>query len=333
MSVKVLVTGIAGFVGMHVAKSLKDKGFKVVGIDNLNDYYDVSLKVARLRHLGLVSFEQECLKAEIDNLVFYKIDLCDREAIDELFKEYNFSIVINLAAQAGVRFSITHPKSYIDSNINGFFNILDASNAFKIDHLIYASSSSVYGNSMNTPFCVEQRTDKPISMYAATKKANELMAETYSHLHSLSTSGLRFFTVYGPYGRPDMAYFSFTKSILEGKPIKLFNGGDLHRDFTYIDDIVNSIVALCEKGAETQGGSSLYNIGRGEPQLIKAFVTTLEELIGKKALVQVVEKQPGDVDITYADISTLQNYLGIKPEISLREGLTSFYDWYNRYYV
>lgn len=332
MSESVLVTGIAGFIGMHVAVSLKRNGYQVVGIDNINDYYDVNLKIARLQNLGLNIYNKEQKYASIGNLSFYKVDLCDSNSIDDLFKKYNFQIVINLAAQAGVRYSITHPKSYIESNINGFFNILDASERNNVKHFIYASSSSVYGNSKETPFKVNQNTDNPISMYAATKKANELMAETYSHLHGLSASGLRFFTVYGPFGRPDMAYFSFTKNILESKPIKLFNGGDLHRDFTYIDDIVNSIVSLCEKGPEKQGGSSIYNIGRGEPQLIKEFVTTLEELIGKKALVQVVEKQPGDVDITYADISTLQNYLGIRPEISLRKGLSSFYKWYEMYY-
>jgi len=319
-----LVTGAAGFIGMHVAKSLLDLGCTVIGLDNINDYYDVSLKYARL----------DILK-KYEGFTFYKIDLADQRALEALFQEHRIDVVINLAAQAGVRYSIENPKAYIDSNIVGFFNLLECCRHYPVYHLLYASSSSVYGNNEKVPFSTEDFVDHPVSLYAATKKSNELMAYTYSHLYRIPATGLRFFTVYGPYGRPDMAYFSFTKAILEDRPIKVFNYGDLYRDFTYIDDIVNGVLPLIENSpvlGMRDAPYKLYNIGNNRPEKLLDFIAAIEEAVGKKAVKEFYPMQPGDVYRTYADVTGLVRDVGFKPDTPIKEGIRRFVKWYREFY-
>ena len=313
-----LVTGAAGFVGYHLSKYLTAQGCKVIGYDNINDYYDVNLKYARLEDL------------KNDNFTFIKGDLADKKAVDKLFVEYKPQIVVNLAAQAGVRYSIENPQVYIDSNLVGFFNILEACRHNPVEHLLYASSSSVYGANKKIPFSTDDKVDNPVSLYAATKKANELMAHTYSHLYKIPTTGLRFFTVYGPFGRPDMAYFSFTNKIMAGEPIKIFNNGDMYRDFTYVDDIVKGIVnMLCNPPKDNY---KVYNIGNNKPEKLMDFIETLENAIGKKAEKEFLPMQPGDVYQTYADVTDLIEDFDFKPSTSIAEGLGKFASWYKEYY-
>lgn len=331
----ILVTGAAGFIGSHLSKRLLKEGYSVVGIDNLNDYYDVKIKEDRLKALML-----------FPKFTFEKIYLEDRVAIENIFKIYKPQKVINLAAQAGVRYSLENPYTYIDSNIVGFMNILECCRNNSIEHLIYASSSSVYGSNIKMPFSVQHNVDHPISLYAATKKANELMAHTYSHLFNLPTTGLRFFTVYGPWGRPDMALFLFTKAILEGQPIKVFNNGQMKRDFTFVDDIVEGIIRLLNKipspnpewsGIQPDPGTSsapykIYNIGNNKPVELLYFISVLEDALGKKAIKEFEPMQLGDVPETFADIDDLINDVGFKPNTSIEEGISKFVLWYKNYY-
>jgi UDP-glucuronate 4-epimerase len=333
---KIFVTGAAGFIGYHLSSRLLDEGYEVVGADNLNDYYAVQLKIDRL----------DMLKKKT-NFKFHKIDLADQQEVNQIFDSERFDIVINLAAQAGVRYSIEHPHPYIQSNVTGFLNILEACRHYGIKHLIYASSSSVYGSNKTIPFSTKDPVDHPISLYAATKKSNELMAHTYSHLFNIPTTGLRFFTVYGPWGRPDMAYFSFTKQITEEESIKVYNNGDMRRDFTYIDDIVEGIIRLLNKPPQTNDHVNqdytdpsishapykIYNIGNNKPVNLMDFIHTLEELIGKKAKIEFLPMQPGDVKETYADITDLQTDVGFYPGTTIKEGLSQFVDWYKKYYL
>ena len=338
---KILITGAAGFIGAFLAKKLlettKDQ---IVGLDNLNDYYDVSLKEERLKMLST-----------FDGFSFVKGDLVDKHFIDKLFRDNHFDIVVNLAAQAGVRYSIDHPDVYINSNIIGFYNILEACRNDPVKHLVYASSSSVYGGNKKVPFSTDDKVDNPVSLYAATKKSNELLAHAYSKLYNIPTTGLRFFTVYGPMGRPDMAYFSFTNKLIKGETIEIFNYGNCKRDFTYVDDIVDGIIRVMNKAPEKQQGEDglpippykVYNIGNSNPENLLDFVKILsEELVRADVLPKdydfeahkkLVPMQKGDVPITYADVSDLERDFGYKPSTSLRDGLRKFADWYYRYYV
>ena len=321
---KILVTGAAGFIGYHLSRSLLADGNEVIGFDDLNDYYDVSLKQARLDILN-----QE------DPFSFIKGDLADSGAISSVFEKYAPELVINLAAQAGVRYSIDNPGVYINSNIVGFYNILECCRNYGIKKLIYASSSSVYGNQEKVPFSTDDPVDKPISLYAATKKSNELMAYTYSHLFGFSTIGLRFFTVYGPYGRPDMAYFKFTNMIYSGKPIKIYNNGDMLRDFTYVDDIVAGIKDVIGYEPPKDGNGTaakVFNIGNNHPVKLLDFIETLEKCIGKKAEKEFLPMQPGDVYQTYADISELNELFGFEPTTDIETGLSRFAEWYKTFY-
>jgi len=335
---KILVTGAAGFIGFHVVQALIKRGEQVIGIDNLNDYYDVGLKRARL--------EQLKRSADSQAFQFVKADLADRKAMEEIFQAGAFDVVVNLAAQAGVRYSLKNPHAYIDSNIVGFLNILEGCRYHKVKHLVFASSSSVYGNNVKTPFSESDNVDHPISLYAASKKANELMAHTYAHLYGLPCTGLRFFTVYGPWGRPDMACFLFTKAILEGKSIDVFNFGDMKRDFTYIDDIVEGVVRVMDKipqpdlhwdRTHADPGSSdapykLYNIGNNHPVELTRFIEVLETQLGKKAVKNMLPMQPGDVPATFADVDDLMKDVGFKPATSIEEGIRKFVEWYRGYY-
>jgi len=333
MSKKILVTGAAGFIGFYLAKRLLEQGCSVIGIDNLNDYYDVNLKQARLEKLEPFA-----------NFTFVKGDISDKEMLMKLFAEHKPEIVVNLAAQAGVRYSIDHPDAYIQSNIIGFYNILEACRHNPVEHLVYASSSSVYGSNKKVPFEETDFVDHPVSLYAATKKSNELMAHTYSHLYKIPATGLRFFTVYGPMGRPDMAYFGFTNRYFAGEPIHIFNNGDfehdLYRDFTYIDDIVEGIVRLLPNPPEAADGapSKVYNIGNNSPEKLMKFIATLEKCLGNALGREVVfEKifeplKPGDVPATYASTDLLQEAVGFKPQTSIQDGLQQFADWYVEYY-
>lgn len=332
---KILITGAVGFIGFHLSKRLLDQSHKVIGIDNMNDYYDPCLKKSRL----------DILK-EYNEFVFQKVDLKDKVAIDNIFETYQPTHVINLAAQAGVRYSIENPYAYVDSNIIGFMNVLEACRNNPVNHLLYASSSSVYGGNKVVPFSTNHNVDHPVSLYAATKKSNELMAHTYSHLYGIPTTGLRFFTVYGPYGRPDMAYFSFTKDILAGKPIKVFNHGKMERDFTYIDDIVEGIVKLIDKVPHINkewderkddlstsfAPYKIYNIGNNNPVQLMRFINALETALEIDAKKTYMEMQPGDVLRTYADVSDLENDINFKPSTSIEDGLRKFVDWYKEYY-
>lgn len=328
---KILVTGAAGFIGMHTALRLLERGDTVVGIDNLNDYYDPQLKLDRLEQLKPYA-----------GFSFEKMDLADRPNIEALFAREKFDRVVHLAAQAGVRYSITNPHAYGESNLIGFLNILEACRHNQIQHLVYASSSSVYGGNTKMPFSESDSVDHPVSLYAATKKANELMAHTYSHLYGLPTTGLRFFTVYGPWGRPDMAYFSFTKNIIEGKPIQVFNHGRMKRDFTYIDDIVDGVVATLDRTATAdaafnrsapnpgtaQAAFRVFNIGNHSPVELGTFIETLENSIGQQAIKEYKPMQPGDVEATYADVDSLTRWTGKEPMVNLTDGINRFVAWY-----
>ncbi|MDF9844049.1 MULTISPECIES: NAD-dependent epimerase [unclassified Paenibacillus] len=317
-----LITGAAGFIGMHLSLKLLQFGCKVIGFDNINDYYDVNLKNERLN-----------LLQKYDNFVFHKADLVDKEYLNQMFTDTRIDIVINLAAQAGVRYSLENPDTYIQSNIVGFLNILEMCRHHNVDHLVYASSSSVYGANEKIPFSTDDMVDRPVSLYAATKKSSELMAHTYSHLFCIPTTGLRFFTVYGPYGRPDMAYFSFTKAIVEGKPIKIFNNGDMYRDFTYIDDIVDGIIRLIPNSPALNNVPpyKIYNIGNNQPEKLMDFIQAIESAVGKEAIKEYYPMQPGDVYRTYADVDDLIRDVGFKPETSIFLGISKFVNWYNKY--
>ena len=334
---KVLITGAAGFIGFHLSKLLVQAGHEVTGIDTLNDYYDVNLKMDRLA----------ILKEEPD-FRFLATSICEKEDLDKLFREKGFDYVINLAAQAGVRYSIDKPLKYIDSNLIGFINILEACRNYPVKHLIFASSSSVYGANRQIPFSTAQSTDHPLSLYGATKKANEMMAHSYSAMYNIPCTGLRFFTVYGPYGRPDMAYFSFTKNIVEGKTIQVFNEGKMMRDFTYIDDITSAINLLLDKPpvpntartddsnlspAESYAPYHIYNIGNNQPVSLLHFIEVLEQLIGKTAVKEFLPMQKGDMEQTFADIDDLHATIGYRPHTTIEKGLSEFVQWYKTYYA
>lgn len=332
---KILVTGAIGFIGMSLIDRLLETEHEVIGIDNKNNYYEVNLKESRLINLsGKPRFK------------FFEGDIADKEFVENIIGNEKVTHVINLAAQAGVRYSIENPHAYIQSNLVGFTNILEACRHNNVEHLIYASSSSVYGANKKMPFSTSDAVNHPVSLYAATKKSNELLAHTYSHLYNLPTTGLRFFTVYGPWGRPDMAYFSFTKNIMEGKPIKVFNNGEMMRDFTYIDDIVEGIVRLIDKKPEpnlefdhlnpdpssSHAPYKVYNIGNNEPVKLMDFIRTIEKHVGKEANLEFLPMQPGDVQATYADINDLQKVTGFSPTTSIDEGIGKFVEWYKSYY-
>lgn len=328
----ILVTGAAGFIGFHLSKRLLQEGNHVVGLDNLNDYYSVSLKKDRLKKLDVSDKYGE----SDPGFHFEKGDLADRKFIEQLFKKHSFDFVINLAAQAGVRYSIDHPHVYIDSNIQGFLNLLEGCRDSGVEHLVYASSSSVYGMNKNMPFKTSDRVDNPVSLYAATKKSNELMAHTYSHLYGIPATGLRFFTVYGPWGRPDMALFLFTKAIINDEPIKVFNHGDMQRDFTYVDDIVESIIRLLPlspgRKDDTSVPHKLFNIGHNSPVELMEFIHEIEKNLGKEAKKEMLPMQPGDVPVTWADVSDLFEMIDYKPQISIEQGVKRFIAWYRDYY-
>ncbi len=332
---KVLVTGAAGFIGFNLSKRLLDSGCTVSGIDNINDYYDVNLKKARLEQL-----------TSHDNFSFYKTDLSDKQGLEEVFKKDSYDVVVNLAAQAGVRYSLINPGAYVNSNIVGFVNILECCRHNNVKHLVFASSSSVYGANTKMPFSVHHNVDHPVSLYAASKKSNELMAHTYSHLFGLACTGLRFFTVYGPWGRPDMALFLFTDAILKGEPIKVFNHGKMQRDFTYIDDIVEGVARVMAKPPEPDSGWNgdapdpstsyakykIYNIGNNNPVELIRFIEVIEESLGLTAKKDFQDIQPGDVPATYADVDDLINDVGFKPATSIEDGIQRFIAWYKEYY-
>ena len=339
---KILITGAAGFIGSNLAKKIlqTEPSVTVIGLDNLNDYYDVKLKEKRLEKL-----------TQYKNFIFIKGNIAEKMIVTELFKKYTPDIVVNLAAQAGVRYSITNPDAYIESNIMGFYNILEACRAYPVEHLVYASSSSVYGANQKVPYSTEDKVDNPVSLYAATKKSNELFAHCYSKLYNIPTTGLRFFTVYGPAGRPDMAYFSFTNKLIKGEKIHIFNYGNCQRDFTYIDDIVEGVWRVLQKAPATENGPdglpippyAIYNIGNNSPENLLDFVTILKEELIKAGILpedydfeahtELVPMQPGDVAVTYADTKLLEEDFDFKPNTSLREGLRAFAEWYKEYYM
>lgn len=334
---KILVTGAAGFIGFHLVQVLINSGNEVVGIDNINDYYDVNLKYARLKETGinreLISENKKLVKSTLNkNYQFAKIDLTDLKRLEELFEKEKFTHVVNLAAQAGVRYSLENPYAYIQSNVVGFVNILECCRNYKIKHLVYASSSSVYGANAKIPFSEEDRVDHPVSLYAATKKSNELMAHTYSHLYNLTTTGLRFFTVYGPWGRPDMAPMLFANAISKGKPIDVFNNGDMQRDFTYIDDIIAGIVGCLTVLPKKTPKADIYNIGNSQPVALMDFISIMEACLGKIAIKKYLPKQAGDVKITYADTTKIEKKTGYKPNSDLNKGISLFISWFYQYY-
>ncbi|MCG2419781.1 NAD-dependent epimerase [Aequorivita sp. F47161] len=334
---KILVTGAAGFIGYHLCEKLISLGHVVVGLDNINDYYDVNLKLARLKNLGISENQieyNEYVESELHNeqFIFIKINLEDQKNLPLLFEGNEFDLVCNLAAQAGVRYSIEQPMKYVESNIVGFVNLLECVRHAKVKKLVYASSSSVYGMNDKIPFSTEDNVDHPISMYAASKKSNELMAYTYSHLFGIETIGLRFFTVYGPWGRPDMAMFLFTNAILNDKPIKVFNNGNLSRDFTYIDDIVAGVEKTLLQPQRNNKSYSLYNIGNGSPLELLDFIEAIEIETGKKAQKNMLPMQPGDVETTWADTAALENDFNYKPNTPIQLGIRSFVGWYKEYY-
>lgn len=347
---KILVTGTAGFIGYHLSKRLAERGDQVVGIDNINDYYDPSLKMARLLDMGfaanVAASGHISASDKYPGYRFQRLDITDAQSLNQLFAAEGFDAVCNLAAQAGVRYSLENPKAYLDSNITGFLNILEACRHHQVKHLVYASSSSVYGLNEKMPLSTHDNVDHPISLYAASKKSNELMAHTYSHLFGLPTTGLRFFTVYGPWGRPDMALFLFTKAILEGKPIQVFNHGQMVRDFTYIDDIIEGIVRVIDRvpagnpqwsGLEPDPASSrapykIYNIGNQNPVKLLDFIHAIEQYLGKKATMQLLPIQPGDVAATSADVSDLAAHTGYQPQATLHTGIPAFLKWYLEFF-
>ena len=346
----ILVTGAAGFIGFHTVQALLAKGYRVTGLDSINDYYDVNLKYGRLQVMGFNRDDLEWGRVITSGLHrgsrFVRLQLEDRAGLMALFEEQGFDRVVHLAAQAGVRYSLSHPQAYVDANITGFLNVLEACRAYPVKHLVYASSSSVYGKNKRMPFSVHDNVDHPVSLYAASKKANELMAHTYSHLFGIASTGLRFFTVYGPWGRPDMALFLFTKAIEEGRPIQVFNHGDMLRDFTYIDDIVEGLVRIVGKEAVANPSwdgevpdpatsdvpHRVYNIGNASPVMLLDFITALEKALGKKATKEMLPLQAGDVTATFADTSALKNDFGYKPGTPVEKGIKAFVDWYRSYY-
>ena len=347
---KILVTGAAGFIGFHLIEALIRKGETVIGLDCINDYYSIDLKLGRLSHSGIskdtIEYNKLAPSSKNSNYQFIKLKLEDDENLDKLFAEQAFTHVINLAAQAGVRYSIENPRAYVSSNIVGFVNILEACRHHKIEHLSYASSSSVYGLNESMPFSLDNNVDHPVSLYAASKKSNELMAHSYSHLYGLPTTGLRFFTVYGPWGRPDMAYFLFTDAILNDEPIKVFNNGKMSRDFTYIDDIVEGVMRVNDvapegdpdwSGQNPNSGSSkapyrIYNIGNNQPVKLMDFISIIEDCLGKSAEKIFMPMQDGDVVSTYADVKELMNDFDYKPSTPLKKGVTEFVNWYKEFY-
>ena len=335
-----LITGSAGFIGFHLSKRLLESGYGVIGLDNMNDYYDINLKVARNEQLKNLAKKNEF------NFNFFKVDIENKQLIENIFQKFKIDTVVNLAAQAGVRYSIKNPNAYIKSNLSGFGNILEMCRNYEVRHLIYASSSSVYGGNKKFPFSEDDSVDHPISLYAATKKANELMAHSYSHLYNLPTTGLRFFTVYGPWGRPDMALFLFTKSIIENKPIKIFNHGNMIRDFTYIDDIIESIFRVIKKiprpnfSSKNENLSSssswapykVFNIGNSKPIPLMDFINEIEKSLGIQAKKEYLDMQPGDVSSTSADTSKLEKWVNYKPNTSINKGISEFINWYRKFY-
>ena len=347
---KILVTGTAGFIGFHLVKHLIEKGEEVIGLDNINDYYDVQLKYGRLKETGIaenkITNNKLVKSSKHPNYQFIKLNLEDKENLEQLFADHSFDVVCNLAAQAGVRYSLENPDEYIQSNVVGFVNILECCRHFHIKHLVYASSSSVYGLNREIPFSTDHTVGHPISVYAATKRSNELLAHTYSHLFQLPTTGLRFFTVYGPWGRPDMAYFIFMKAILKNNPIKVFNRGRMERDFTYVADIVTGIGKVINQPAKSninwdntnptlsssQAPFKIYNIGNNQPINLMEFIKILEEKIGRKAEKVMMPMQPGDVRVTYADVTDLIKELDYQPTTSLSDGIQQFVNWYRGYY-
>ncbi|NMM48056.1 NAD-dependent epimerase [Marinigracilibium pacificum] len=348
-SKKILVTGAAGFIGFHLVKKLLERGDEVIGLDNISDYYDVNLKFGRLAELAINReeiTEGSLVQSKLfSGFRFIKHDLKYGELLMEICQQEKFEVIVNLAAQAGVRYSVENPQVYIDANIQGFLNILEAARHTNIKNLVYASSSSVYGLNSKMPFSVKHETDHPLSLYAATKKSNEMMAHTYSHLFNIPTTGLRFFTVYGPWGRPDMALFLFADAIKNDKSLKVFNNGDMGRDFTYIDDIVEGVVKTIDKPAESTGNNGsdptpdvstapyrIYNIGSNNPVRLMDYIETLETAFGKEAKKEFLPMQPGDVKNTYADVSELKTDFDYKPDTPLEKGVKAFVDWYNEYY-
>lgn len=347
---KYLVTGTAGFIGFHLAKKLLERGDEVIGLDIINDYYDINLKYDRLDHMGIAKsliIRNHLTQSTIyQDYRFVQMDLADKEALMELFAQESFDVVVNLAAQAGVRYSLTNPEVYIQSNITGFINILEACRFHPVKHLVYASSSSVYGSNEKMPFSTSDSVDHPISLYASSKKSNELMAHTYSHLFGIPTTGLRFFTVYGPWGRPDMALFLFTEAIMKGDPIQVFNYGEMKRDFTYIDDIVAGVIKVSDRpakanpqfdGQSPDPGSSkapykIYNIGNSSPVLLMDYIKAVEKGLGKEAIMDLLPLQPGDVPASHADVTDLVRDTGYKPSTNIAEGVKAFTDWYLTYY-
>ncbi|CAM1366772.1 Protein CapI [Tenacibaculum sediminilitoris] len=334
---KVLVTGVAGFIGFHLTKKLLEEGYTIVGVDNINDYYDVELKYARLKKLGIdkdtaKDFYQETTSSANKKLKFIRLNLEDKEELTKLFTSEKFDVVCNLAAQAGVRYSIENPDIYVQSNIVGFLNILECCRHHEIKHLVYASSSSVYGTNKKVPFSEKDSVDTPVSLYAATKKSNELMAHTYSHLYNIPTTGLRFFTVYGPWGRPDMAPILFADAISNDRPIKVFNNGDMERDFTYIDDIVEGVKRVIEKPIENRTLYKIYNIGNNDSVKLLDFIREMETSLGKKATKNMMPMQMGDVRKTWANVEGLITDYNYKPKIKIKEGVHHFVRWYQEYY-
>ena len=333
---KILVTGAAGFIGFHTCLKLINKGHDVYGIDNINDYYDPKLKFDRLKELGFNKMEVNVYNSEVksnkyEKLRFTRIDLIDDLSVNKLFKIEQFEVVCNLAAQAGVRYSIENPKAYIDSNISGFLNILEGCRNHKVKHLVYASSSSVYGENKKVPFETTDNVDHPISLYAATKKSSELMAHTYGHLYGFKTTGLRFFTVYGPWGRPDMAYYLFAEAISKNTPIKVFNNGEMERDFTYIDDIVNGVTKIIEANIVDREHYKIYNIGNNKTESLMDFITIIEKALNKKASKEMMPMQAGDVPKTWANIKEIKNDFDYQPKTSISVGISKFIDWYLNY--
>lgn len=333
---KILVTGAAGFIGFHLVKRLLERGDEVVGIDNINDYYPVSLKYARLAECGIAEEKivqgHTVVSSKYRHYRFMRVDIEDREAVRRLFETERFDAIMNLAAQAGVRYSIENPFAYIQSNIVGFLSLLEAARAYPVRHFVYASSSSVYGGNTKVPFSEDDRVDNPVSLYAATKKSNELMAHVYSKLYGIPTTGLRFFTVYGPWGRPDMAPMLFTKAIMAGEPIKVFNNGDLSRDFTYIDDIVEGVVRVIDKAPVSEIPADVYNIGSGHPVQLMDFIHTLEEAIGRKADMVMQPMKKGDVYVTCSDTAKSGLAIGGICKTSLKDGISKTVEWFNMYY-
>ena len=332
---KILVTGVAGFIGYHLCERLLEQGHTVIGLDNINGYYDINLKMDRLSQLGISEiFEHKVSvsKKYGNKLLFIKLSLEDKIHLPLLFKTYQFDVVCNLAAQAGVRYSIEDPMVYVESNIVGFINLLECMRHSGVKKLVYASSSSIYGNSKNVPFNVNDKVDEPISLYAASKKTNELMAYTYSHLFNIQSIGLRFFTVYGPWGRPDMAMFLFTDAILNNKPIKVFNNGQLYRDFTYIDDIVEGVVLTITEDAKDNTPYKIYNIGNSSPVKLLDFISEIEKCTGKIAQKEFLPMQAGDVEKTWADVSLIKEDFGYNPKTKIPEGIANFINWYKEYY-